>query len=131
MGAFVLTKVPDPYVSSSVAADEFALVGVNDDVVDRHAMSIVPLNRSRPCIPDLDRPILGACYHPFSLAVESHSGDIVRVAVKCEDSIGVAGFYIVEFDRVVSRGGQVSFVGRNAEAVDLGVTMGNGARTYS
>lgn len=89
MGALVLPQVPYPHVSSSVTADEFSLVGMNDNVVDGHAMTVVALDTSRFCIPDLDCAVLRTGDHPLSLTVEGHSGDVVGVALECEDGIWI------------------------------------------
>ena len=42
--ALVLSQVPDPHVTTAVAADELSLVWMDDDIVDRDAMSVVALN---------------------------------------------------------------------------------------
>jgi hypothetical protein len=53
MAALVLAEVPNPYISAAVAGDELPLVRVNDYVVHRYAMRVVPLNVATSSIPDL------------------------------------------------------------------------------
>lgn len=54
MRAFVLSEVPNAHVSSSVAAYEFALVGMDNNVVHRDAVGIVALYIAAPSVPDFD-----------------------------------------------------------------------------
>ena len=54
MAALVLAEVPNPYVSAAVAGDELPLVRVNDDVVHRYAVRVVPLDVATSSVPDLD-----------------------------------------------------------------------------
>lgn len=51
--------------------------------------------------------------------------NIRRMPVEGKDCVGVCGFDIIEFDGVVPCGSEVAFVGRNAEAVDLRVGVGD------
>jgi hypothetical protein len=60
--------------------------------------------------------------------VERYAGDVGRVAVECEDSVGVGRLDIVELYCMMASGGEVALVGRDAEAVDLRVWVGDGAR---
>lgn len=100
---------------------------MNDHVVDRNAVDVVPLHRALPRIPDLDGAVLGAGYHPFPFTVESHARDIAGVPFKGQDGIGVVGLDVVELYRVVARGGEVALVRGDAEAVDLRVWVRYGA----
>lgn len=109
--ALILSQIPDPHVSSSVTANEFSLIWVDDHIIDWNPVCIVSLYRARPCVPDLDRSILGASYHPFAFAVESNAGYIARVTVEGEDCIGICGFDVVELHRVVTGSCEVAFVG--------------------
>lgn len=49
------------------------------------------------------------------------------MAVESKDCVWVGGLDIVELDRVVPGGSEVSFIGRDAEAIDLRVWVGNRA----
>jgi len=56
--ALVLSKVPDANITSSVAADELSLIGVNHHVVHRGAVTVVALDTAAPRVPDLDGVVL-------------------------------------------------------------------------
>lgn len=60
--------------------------------------------------------------------MKGDASDVGRVAVKGEDRIRVRRLDIVELDRVVACGSEVALVGRDAEAVDLRIGVGDGAR---
>lgn len=64
--ALVLAQVPDPHVAAAVAGDELALVGMDHDVVDRHAVGVVSLDQSGAGIPDLDRACASLALHAKS-----------------------------------------------------------------
>ena len=98
MGAFTLPKIPDTNGAFAVAADELALIGMDDDVSDRAAAIVVALDASRARVPDLDRVILGTGHHPLALAVEAHTSDITRVAFKGQDRARIGGLDIIELD---------------------------------
>lgn len=87
--AVILRQVPDTNVSSAIAADDLALVWVDDDVVDGGAVVIASLDGTAASLPDLDGAILGTCDHPFALAVESDAGYIACVALEGEDGVWV------------------------------------------
>lgn len=129
--AFVLAEIPDPDIAAAVTADELALVGVDDDVVDGAAVRVIALHRRRARVPDLDHAVFRAGDHPFALAVESHAGDVAGVALEDEKGGGIGRADVVQFDGVAAGRGQVAFVGRDAQPVDLGVRMLDRARTYS
>lgn len=42
--ALILSQVPDPHVTTAIAADELSLIWMNDYIVDRNTMSVVALN---------------------------------------------------------------------------------------
>lgn len=125
--ASVLAEVPDAHFAAAVAAYEFALVGMDHDVVDRRAVSVVPLHTAAPRIPDLDSAVFRARHHPLALTVEGHARDIVRVALEGQHRGGVRRFNVVELDGVVASGSEVPLVGGDAQAVYLAVGMGDGA----
>jgi hypothetical protein len=82
VATFVLAQVPDAHIASAIAADEFSLVGVDDDVVDGDAVRVVALHVAAPGVPDLDGAVFGRRDQPLGLAVECYAGDVGRVAVK-------------------------------------------------
>lgn len=57
VAALVLSKVPDPDITSPVATNKLALIRMNNHIIDRNAMGIVALHISAPRIPDLDRAV--------------------------------------------------------------------------
>lgn len=121
--ALVLAQIPDAHIAPAIAADQLALIRVDDDIIDRDAMGVVALHAARACVPDLDGAILGARHHPLALAMEGDAGDVGRVAFKGEHGIRIRRLDLVELDRVVAGGGEEALVGRDAEAVDLRVGM--------
>lgn len=53
MAALIFAKIPDADVSTTIAGDEFALIGMNDHVVDLDAMGVISLNVAASGVPDL------------------------------------------------------------------------------
>lgn len=131
MTAFVLPQIPDAYCASAITADEFSLVWMDDHIVDCTEMIVVPLYAACSGIPDLDRAVFRGRYHPFSLAMKGHACDIVCVSLEGEDRAGVGGLDIVESDGMMTSGGEVSFVGRDTQAVYLGIRGRNRATAYA
>lgn len=104
MAAVVLCQIPDSHGSSTVAADDLALVGVNHDVIDGAPVTVGSLDGAAACFPDLDIAIFRGCDHPLALAVECNSGDITSVTFEGEEGIGVRRLDIVQLDGVVASG---------------------------
>lgn len=119
MGAFRFAEVPHTDVTAAVGGDEFALVGVDDDVVDGVGVRVVALNAARARVPDFDGHVLGGSDHPFAFAVEGDAGDVVGVAFEGDNWVWVRRFDVVEFDVVAASCGEVFLVGGDAQAVDL------------
>jgi hypothetical protein len=117
--ALVLAEVPDAHVAPAVAANELALVRMDDYIIHRCAVRVVALDAACARVPYLDSAVLGARYHPLALAVERNAGDVGRVAFEGQDGIGICGLDLVELDGVVAGGGEEALVGGDAEAVDL------------
>lgn len=128
MGADALAQVPDADHASAIAADELALVGVDDHVVDGSSVDVVTLETAGAGVPDLDSSILRAGDHPLALAVESNASDVVGVTLEGHHWVGVGGFDVVEPDIAVACGCKVALVGSDAEAIDLGVRVLDGTR---
>jgi len=80
--AFVLAQIPNAYVSPAITADEFALIGMNGNIVYRVAVVVITLHSAGLGIPNLDCAVLRASDHPFRVAVEANAGDVVCVALK-------------------------------------------------
>ncbi|KAJ8106163.1 hypothetical protein OPT61_g9722 [Boeremia exigua] len=121
VAALVLAEVPDAHIAAAVAADQLALVGVDDDVVDGDAVGIVALDIATAGVPNLDRAVLARGDQPLGLAVEGDACDVAGVAIEGQDRVGVGRLDVVKLHRVVTSSGEVPFVGRDAEAIDLRV----------
>ena len=111
MGANTLAQIPDTHSASTVTANEFPLIRMNNHIVDRSLVNVVTLETAGTCIPDLDCPVFRTSHHPFPFTVEGDTGDIIRVAIEAHYRMGVGGFEVVELDRVVPPGGEVPLVG--------------------
>lgn len=114
-----------------IAADDLALVWVNNNIVDWRVVVVAALNSASASLPDFHGSIFGASNHPLSLAVECNASDVVGMTFKCQDGVWVGRFDIVELDAVVACGGKEALVRRDTEAVDLRVRMLDSARAYS
>lgn len=128
VAAAVLGQIPDLDAAGAVAADDLALVGVDDDVVGGAAVAVAALDGAGARLPDLDGAVLGAGDHPLALAVEGDARDIARVALEGQQRVGVGALDVEELDGVVAGGGEEALVGRDAEAVDLRVRVLDRAR---
>jgi hypothetical protein len=84
-------------------------------------VGVVPLYVSAAGIPDLDGAIFRRGHQPLRLAMERNASDVTSVTIKRQDGIRVRGLDVVELDRVVASSGEVAFIRRDAEAVDLRV----------
>lgn len=123
MRAIVLPEIPDPNVSTTVTANDLALVWVDDNIVNRTAMIVASLNSPAAGLPDLNSAVLRAGHHPFSFAVEGHARDVAGVTLEGEQGVGVGGLDIVEFDGMVASSCKETLVRRNTQTIDLGVGM--------
>lgn len=129
MSTDALTQVPDSDHTGVVTTDELALVGMNDHIIDRSTVNIIPLQATCSSIPNFHSSVLGASDHPFPLAVECHAGDVVRMTFKGNHGIGIGRLYIKELDIVVARGSQEPLIRGNTKTIDLGVWMLDCTRT--
>jgi hypothetical protein len=102
-----------------VAADEFSLIWVNDNIIDRCSVNVVALQATSPCIPNLDSSVLGARDHPFSFAVKCDAGDVIGVTFEGNHRIGISRFNIKQFDIIVTGSREKSLIRCDAKAVDL------------
>lgn len=123
MRAVVLGQIPHPDAARPVAADNLALIGVDDNVVGGASVAITALNTTGSRFPNLDRAVLGARHHPLSLAMEGDAGDVSRVTLKRQQRVRVGRLDVVELDGVVAGGGEEALIGGDAEAVDLRVRV--------
>lgn len=128
MGAVVLGEVPDPHTPASIAADDLALVGVDDHVVHRRPVVVAALDGAGARLPDLDGAVLAAGDHPLALAVEGHARHVARVALEGEQGVRVRRLDVVQLHRVVARRGEEALVGRDAQPVHLRVRVLDRAR---
>ena len=91
MGAGILSQIPEPNAAAPIAADNLALVRMNNDIIDGRSVVIAPLNHAGAGVPYLDGAVLGAGDHPFAVAVECHARDVARMALKDRSGSGVRG----------------------------------------
>ena len=129
MGAIVLSQVPNTNTSSAITANNLALVGMNDHIVDRAAVRVASLDGTTSSLPDLDKAIFRACDHPFSFTMKCNTRDIASMAFEGEERVGVGGLDIVELDRMVTSSRKETLVRRDAESIDLRVRVLDCART--
>lgn len=113
MRAIVLCQIPDPNTSSTVTADDLALVWVDNHIVDGASMRVAALNSTASRLPNLDSAILRACDHPFSLAMECDTSDVSRVTFKGEKRVGVRRLDIVQLDGMMTCSREETLVGRD------------------
>lgn len=125
VNALALTQVPDANHAPAITTNQFSLVGVDDDVIDRELVSVVALKAATADIPDFDGAVLGASDHPFALAVECDSGDVTGVTLKSHQWVRVARLGVKQLDIVVARNGEIFLVGGDAESIDLRVWVLN------
>lgn len=85
MRADVLGEVPNFDAALLVAADELALVRVDDDLVDGRLVVVVALDVARPRVPDLERVVLRRGDEPLALAVKCQRGDVGCVTLERGD----------------------------------------------
>lgn len=123
MGAVVLGEVPDADAAAAVAADDLALVGVDDDVVGGAAVAVGALDGAGAGLPDLDGAVLARRDHPLALAVEGHTRDVPRVALESQQRVRVRGLDVEQLHRVVARRRQEPLVRRDAQPVHLRVRV--------
>jgi len=91
VGAVVLRKVPNTDASTTIAADDLALVGMNDYIVDSYTVTVrvAPLNRTVASLPDLDCAIFRACDQPFTLTMKCDTRNIACMAFEGEERIWI------------------------------------------
>jgi hypothetical protein len=87
--AVILGQVPDTNTASTIAADDFTLIGMNYYIIDWAAMTVASLNGTASSLPNLDSSIFRACNHPLSFAMESNTSDISCMTFEGEERIGV------------------------------------------
>ena len=102
VGAVVFGEIPYADTSSAVAADNLALVGVDNHIVHGGSMRVAPLNVAGPRLPYLHSSVLRTRHHPFSLAVKRDAGDVALVALEHKQGNGVGGSDIEELDGAVA-----------------------------
>ena len=127
VGAGVLGQVPEANAAAPIAADNLALVRMDNDIVDGGPVVVAPLDHAGARVPDLDCAVLGARDHPFAVAVEGNAGDIACVTLKDGEGSGVRGADVEQLDSVVASSGELALVGGNTQSVDLGVGVLDGS----
>lgn len=110
MSAFALAEVPDTDIATTITTDEFTLVWMNDDVVDRISVLVVALNLARSSVPNAHGGVFRAGDHPLALAVESNAGDVVGVSLKFHDRVWIGRLDVVKAHHVSASCGEVFLV---------------------
>lgn len=128
MATVISREIPHAHAARAIAANNLALVRVDDDVVDGATVVVAALDGAAARLPNLDGAVLGARHHPLALAVERDARDVARVALKRQQRVGVGRLDVKELDGVVAGGGEVALVGRDAEPVHLRVWVLDRAR---
>lgn len=95
VGAFVRAQVEDSNIAASVCADYFALIWVDNHIVDGVAVRVVALNRACTCVPDFHGRVFRAGDHPFCLAMECDGCNVVAVTLKDHDRLRVRALDVV------------------------------------
>lgn len=131
MRAVILGQIPDSDTSTTVAADDFTLVWVDDNVIDWAAVAVAALDGAAAGFPNLDSSILRAGNHPFALTVERNPSDVVGMTLEGQNWVRIRRFDIIELDAMMTSSCEESLVWRDAEAVDLRVRMLDGTRADS
>jgi hypothetical protein len=70
MGIRILAQIPDFNTPSLITTDDFALIGMDDDVVDGTAVTVISLHVWGTEVPDFDGAVFGGGGHPFCFNVE-------------------------------------------------------------
>lgn len=96
MGALVLAEVPNSDVAGAIATDQFALVRMNDDVVDGAPVAVVALDGALVRVPDFHRAVFAASHHPLAFDVEGDAGNVAAVAFEGQDWRRVCRAYVVQ-----------------------------------
>ena len=94
VGAVILSEIPDADTAATVAADNLALVGMDDDVVGGAAVVVAALDGAATGLPDLDGAVLARGDHPLALAVESDAGDVAGVTLEGHQRVRVRRLHI-------------------------------------
>lgn len=127
MSAATFGKIPDTDCSIGIAADEFTLVGMDDNIIDSGLVHVIALLAACAGVPDFHSPILRAGDHPLSFAMESNPGDVSAMTLEGHHRVGIGGLDVEQFDMMTSRCGKEALVGSDAETVHLGLGMLDGA----
>lgn len=131
MSTLVLAEIPDPDISTTVTGDEFALVGVDNHIIDRGAMRVVSLNAAGTSIPDLDSAIFRACDHPFPFAMKGYPSNVASMTLEGKNGARIGRADIVKLDIMTSSSREIALIWRDAKTIDLRVRMLNGSRANS
>jgi hypothetical protein len=62
---------------------------------------------------------MGVVWCSSALTVEFYAGDVASMTVEGQDGVGICRLDVVELDCVMTGGGEVAFVRRDTQAVDL------------
>ena len=128
MRTFIFPEIPDSNIAGLITRDQFPLIGVYNNIIDRWVMIIISLNSCWSCIPDLYSPILAWCYHPLAFTMETYTSDVVCVTFKGQNGVRVRRLDVIQFNVKMSCSSKVAFIWGDTEAVDLRICMLNCSR---
>ena len=74
--AFVLSQVPDSHIAAAIATNQLPLIGMDNDIINRHAVHIVTLYIATPRVPDLHSTIFAGRNEPLGFAVKSDASNV-------------------------------------------------------
>lgn len=105
MRAGVLSQIPNLHAARLVAADQFALIGMYDHVVDGSIVDVITLHhggsvvssgtasnrpgRDLPRVPHFDCAVLAARDYPLALRRVRQGGDVGGVPFECSNRVGI------------------------------------------
>jgi len=117
--ASVFGEIPNSNGAVLKTADELCLVGMQNDGIYRRATVVISLTTGRPDVPQLDGAVFRTGEHPFPFSLETERGNVCGVAFETGHGGRVAGVDLEEANVGIARSGEVLFVGRDGESVDL------------
>ena len=91
VGALILGQIPEPNAAGTVAADDLALVRMDNHIVYRGTVAVTALDVAGADIPDLDGAVFGARHHPFAFNLEGDTSDVSGMALKYHQWCRIGG----------------------------------------
>ena len=110
MGTIILGEIPDTNTTATIATNDLALVGVNDDVVGGAAVVVAALDGAAAGLPDFDGTVLARSHHPLALAVKGDASYVAGVALEGQQRVGIRRLDVKQLHGVVAGGSQEALV---------------------